>query len=177
MPRLTTFAVAATAGSWRSSPALTTTGAHEPEHIPAELRVLPQWVGWRQEQRGGKSTKVPVNAHTGELASSTDPATWSSFDDALTAVERHGCDGVGFVFSARTPTPASTSTTASTRTTSSSSRGTGDRRGPRHLHGGLALRRGPALHPARQGAARGTQAGRARRPEASRSTRRAASSA
>ena len=73
------------------------------EHIPAELRERPQWVGWRQELRAGKSTKVPVNAHTGELASSTDPSTWSSFDDAVTAVERHGCDGVGFVFSESDP--------------------------------------------------------------------------
>ena len=71
--------------------------------VPAELRVLPQWVCWRREQRAGKPTKVPVDPHTGEFASSTDPATWSGLDDAVGAAKRLGCDGVGFVFSEGDP--------------------------------------------------------------------------
>ncbi|HEX4000196.1 MAG TPA: phage/plasmid primase, P4 family [Pirellulales bacterium] len=35
---------------------------------------------------------------TGRNASSTNPATWASFDDAVSACERLGCDGVGYVF-------------------------------------------------------------------------------
>ena len=72
-------------------------------NIPAELRERPQWVCWRQEQRGGKPTKVPVDAHNGELASSTGPASWSTFEDARGAVSRLSCNGVGFVFSEADP--------------------------------------------------------------------------
>ncbi|MGO8684777.1 MAG: phage/plasmid primase, P4 family [Thermoleophilia bacterium] len=68
------------------------------EHIPAELRDLEQWLCWRREQRGGKSTKVPVDPNTGALAKTNDPATWGSYDDALVAVERFKCNGIGFVF-------------------------------------------------------------------------------
>ena len=71
--------------------------------IPAELQAWPQWVCWRAEQRGGKPTKLPVDPRSGELASSTDPSTWSSFDDAVAAVARLACDGVGFVFSETDP--------------------------------------------------------------------------
>ncbi len=57
-----------------------------PEAIPAELRALP-WVLWRAEPRGdGKPAKVPYCiAEPGRRASSTDPATWGTFDDAVEA--------------------------------------------------------------------------------------------
>ena len=73
--------------------------------IPAELRELPQWVCWRAERRGGKPTKVPVDPRTTEApASSTDPSTWSSFDDAVRRPRSAiGCNGVGFVFSKTDP--------------------------------------------------------------------------
>jgi putative DNA primase/helicase len=71
--------------------------------IPAELRERPQWVCWRSEQRDRTPTKVPVDARNGRLASITRPTTWSSFDDALKAVRRFGCDGVGFVFTRDDP--------------------------------------------------------------------------
>jgi putative DNA primase/helicase len=73
------------------------------KHIPAELRLLPHWVGWRREERGGKATKVPIDPRSGAHASSTDPTTWGSFDEALAATKRYGCNGVGFVFSAEDP--------------------------------------------------------------------------
>jgi hypothetical protein len=67
-----------------------------PENIPAELRALP-WVLWRGEARGqGKPTKVPyrvLNPH--RKASSTDPATWSTFDAAVGALDY--ADGIGVV--------------------------------------------------------------------------------
>lgn len=54
--------------------------------IPAELRALP-WVLWRAEPRGpDKPAKVPyVVAEPPRRASSTDPATWASFEDATEA--------------------------------------------------------------------------------------------
>ena len=71
--------------------------------IPGELRALPQWVLWRKEVRGGKTTKVPVQAKdTLRRASSTDPATWATYEEAREAFEawrEHGrADGLGFVF-------------------------------------------------------------------------------
>src|SRR5262249_52682710 len=41
--------------------------------------------------------KPPLNARTGGAASSTDPSTWSTFEEALAAYEAGGLDGVGFV--------------------------------------------------------------------------------
>ena len=66
--------------------------------VPAELRGQRRWVCWRREMRGGRATKLPVDARSGRMASSTDPATWASFDEALAAAPRWRCDGVGFVF-------------------------------------------------------------------------------
>ena len=73
--------------------------------IPQELRDLPQWVAWRFAKRDGnaKPTKVPINAETGKAASSTDPATWTSFEKALVAYQSGHGDGIGFVFSTDDP--------------------------------------------------------------------------
>ncbi len=68
------------------------------ENVPAELRAEARWVCWRREERGGKATKLPVCAANGRMAKSTDPATWATFEDAVAAVGRWRCDGVGFVF-------------------------------------------------------------------------------
>ena len=68
--------------------------------IPQEMRDIPQWVAWRAEQRGGKTTKIPINIATGRGAKTNDPATWASFDDAIGYWdEGAGAAGVGFVFS------------------------------------------------------------------------------
>src|SRR4051812_18375684 len=48
------------------------------DSIPDELKDRPHWVAWRYEQRENRSTKVPLDVHTGRRASSTDPATWAS---------------------------------------------------------------------------------------------------
>ena len=53
---------------------------------------------WRREVRNGRATKLPVDARTGRMAKSTDPATWAPFEEAVAAVGRWRCDGVGFVF-------------------------------------------------------------------------------
>jgi len=72
--------------------------------IPACLRDRPQWVAWRYILRDGKQTKAPVNANTGGLADSTDPATWTAFPQALAACQqRRNLAGVGFVFTLDDP--------------------------------------------------------------------------
>jgi hypothetical protein len=72
--------------------------AEDFQRIPEELRALPQWVCWKLETVGERLTKVPYSA-TGSKASSTDPATWASFDDCQAAYRNGGqFSGLGFVF-------------------------------------------------------------------------------
>lgn len=59
-------------------------------NIPAELKLLNQFVGHR--------AKVPIDLKTGRAASSTNPATWCTFAFAIANYQKHGCDGIGFVF-------------------------------------------------------------------------------
>ena len=49
------------------------------EDIPARLKQIPQWVGWKYIERDGKPTKCPVDPGTLAAADSTDPATWGTF--------------------------------------------------------------------------------------------------
>jgi len=51
--------------------------------FPEELRKLPRWVGYRNEERDGRFTKVLFDVKSLELASSTDPSTWSTFEQVL----------------------------------------------------------------------------------------------
>jgi hypothetical protein len=67
--------------------------------IPAELRKLQRWVTWSAiPKRGEKDRKEPFapdrpNSH----ASSTDPTTWGTFDQAEAAYLDGGRTGVGIV--------------------------------------------------------------------------------
>jgi putative DNA primase/helicase len=68
-------------------------------NLPAELRGLETWIGWRYEwdhQRRSWS-KIPINPRTGGRAKTNDPATWGTIDDALAAVERFKLDGPAIV--------------------------------------------------------------------------------
>jgi len=74
-------------------------------NIPDELRSLRQWVAYRAtpSKRPGKTDKIPVDPNTGGNASSTDPATWSAFETALSRAKRDGLAGIGFVFTRDDP--------------------------------------------------------------------------
>lgn len=61
--------------------------AHRKRGVPPELRQLPRWVRW-------SGRKVPLTP-SGQAASSTNPATWSSHRQ-VTAAKSVGA-GVGFV--------------------------------------------------------------------------------
>ena len=62
------------------------------EKIPEELRNLDQWVcAW-------DGSKIPMRAFERKGASSVDPASWSSFDQAAACVEAEVYDQIGFVF-------------------------------------------------------------------------------
>ena len=62
------------------------------DNIPEELRKLNQWVC------ANADSKVPMQANRPCAASSTNPDTWASFEDALLAVENGYYDYLGFVF-------------------------------------------------------------------------------
>lgn len=62
------------------------------ENIPRELRQLHQWVCVPHNR------KVPMQAFGFAPASSTNPTTWSSFDEAVLAVKLGFYDYIGFVF-------------------------------------------------------------------------------
>ena len=71
--------------------------------VPAELRVLPQWVGWRREadqNRPEKPRKVLMRpASPDRRADSTDPRSWGTFDQASEALALTPTwAGLGFVF-------------------------------------------------------------------------------
>lgn len=68
--------------------------------FPEELRTLPQWICWRLEPdpQGGKARKVPYDPKTGQRASSTNPATWGSLEQAEAACAQFLFSGLGFVF-------------------------------------------------------------------------------
>jgi putative DNA primase/helicase len=74
------------------------------DHVPRCLRDLPQWVLWKLAERGGKPTKVPMSATNGWAASSTDPSTWSTYQQASArAMGSKTYQGVGFVFTEGDP--------------------------------------------------------------------------
>lgn len=74
----------------------------------AELQALAQWVCWFLKTEGERSTKPPINARVhisqpleARLASPTDPATWTSYDQALRTARHYA--GIGFMFSQDDP--------------------------------------------------------------------------
>lgn len=75
--------------------------------IPGEMRERRQWVVWRYERRPGdaKPTKVPYQVeHPSRGAKADDPATWSTFQRALSVVTQpRGFDGIGYEFSRQDP--------------------------------------------------------------------------
>lgn len=80
---------------WKSDMAASPPAA---DKIPEALLEYDQWLCWRAEDRDGKQTKVPIDPETGEFASTTDPATWTTFEQARGQVQAGEADGIGFVF-------------------------------------------------------------------------------
>jgi hypothetical protein len=71
----------------------------QPQNIPADLQVLPRWVGWVYKLNDkGEWDKPPLNCRTGRPANCIDPSTWVSFDRAVDALKKQRFDGIGFVF-------------------------------------------------------------------------------
>ena len=67
--------------------------------IPA-IRLLKskrQWVAWKYELLpNGRWTKPPLSPHTGFKASSTNPQTWGTYQQAADRARRSNLAGIGF---------------------------------------------------------------------------------
>lgn len=92
-----------TAANKSRPPGRAATMARIASNFPASLQQRDQWVLWRLEQRGDKTTKIPYQP-SGAHARSTDPATWSDFATAQQAfINDASFSGIGFVFSKDDP--------------------------------------------------------------------------
>lgn len=66
-------------------------------NFPEELRNQKQWVMWKKEIVGNKTTKVPYK-NTAQKASSTKQEDWKTFNECLKLFETKQFEGLGFVF-------------------------------------------------------------------------------
>ena len=69
-------------------------------NIPSILTAQSNWVMWCYMLKDGKYTKVPKQPG-GSNASTTNPATWQTFDSVRTAYQRDTFDGVGIVLTGK----------------------------------------------------------------------------
>lgn len=68
-----------------------------PAGIPSELKGVDAWVMWSHVPRGKTWAKMPRTVD-GKPADSTNPATWTSYGDAVdTLILADGFDGIGLV--------------------------------------------------------------------------------
>jgi len=77
------------------------------DNVPEELKSYKQWVAWKAVFRdNNKITKLPVNPILGWNASTSNPTSWGTYDEAVTYYKNHkdeGIDGIGFVFTKDDP--------------------------------------------------------------------------
>lgn len=74
------------------------------ESIPQALIERNQWVAWRSKKKeNGKTSKMPIDPHTGLAAKTNDPSTWGSLDQAVACSKENNLAGIGFVFSSNDP--------------------------------------------------------------------------
>lgn len=60
------------------------------------------WTPVRHEHHNGKPKKIPIDPHTGRRASSTDPASWGTYQEAAAYARRTG-SGIGFMLTPNDP--------------------------------------------------------------------------
>ena len=69
-----------------------------PDAIPAELKLIIAWVGWRYElSKDNNWTKPPYQINGQTRASTTNPRTWGTFSEALKRYNDGGVDCIGIV--------------------------------------------------------------------------------
>lgn len=70
------------------------------DNLPGTLTTQPSWVLWSYALKDGKWTKVPKQPG-GYNASTTNPATWSTFVDVCAAYRPEIFNGVGIVLTGK----------------------------------------------------------------------------
>jgi len=75
------------------------------QNIPLELQQIPQFVCWKAVPKdNGKIDKIPFDPKSEQPASSTNPASWGTFGQAVAALKNGGgYAGIGFVVTAKDP--------------------------------------------------------------------------
>ncbi|HML68267.1 MAG TPA: hypothetical protein PKA81_07695 [Clostridia bacterium] len=68
--------------------------------FPTVLAERRQWICWRLEpsSKGDRPNKTPYSPHANRRASSIDPTTWGTLEEARMACEKYNYTGLGFVF-------------------------------------------------------------------------------
>lgn len=68
---------------------------------PKTMKALPQWVLWKLETVDGRLSKIPYSALYHGRSSSTNPDTWTTFDNVWETYNKNLSEysGIGFVFS------------------------------------------------------------------------------
>src|SRR5216110_148882 len=67
------------------------------QNVPLCMQTRRQYVVWKYRMENGKKKKPPFNPQNGRSASTDDPTTWGTFDQALARYARGGYDGIGYV--------------------------------------------------------------------------------
>jgi putative DNA primase/helicase len=62
--------------------------------IPQELKDQAQWVCWKLNRGEKRWEKIPIDPKTGRFASTTNPSSWGTFDQAWVYYENHQGRGV-----------------------------------------------------------------------------------
>lgn len=68
----------------------------DPRNIPQALKAMDRWLCWKWEHRNGKWDKPPKRTN-GSNASTANPETWTSFNEAFMAHAEGHFDGIGIV--------------------------------------------------------------------------------
>lgn len=68
-----------------------------PKNIPKELKELPQWVCYRTQKCGEKTSKFMISPITGTFAKSNDSNTWSNYEMASRFMFNRRLEGLAFV--------------------------------------------------------------------------------
>lgn len=66
-----------------------------PDKIPPEIKGSSIFTPYKLVlDKKGKNKKIPINPHTGQAASSTDPTSWTDFDRAYAYTKANNLDGI-----------------------------------------------------------------------------------
>lgn len=67
------------------------------QNVPPCIQTDRQYLVWKYQVIKGKRKKPPFTPQNGKAASTNDPTTWGTLDQALSRYARGGYDGIGYV--------------------------------------------------------------------------------